>query len=72
MRLPYLYSDEYIPDNRLELLDWLNESSEDEQDYLEQVRLALRNHEFSFCQNRQTGKRSDFSNKLLPKKMPGA
>lgn len=61
--------DEYLPTDRQVLLRWLNQS--EGSDYTDQVKKALRRHEFSFSQNKNTGKRESHLNKLHPKNTPG-
>ncbi len=54
--------DEFVPDVRWQLLDWLNKRVGDE--YEQEVAIALKWHEFKFRQNRKTGKRPSFGEAL--------
>ena len=61
--------DEYIPNERNDLLIWLNKADNDE--YIEMVKKALKKHEFRFGLDPNTGKRPLYFDKLHPKNTPG-
>ncbi|MBT4760511.1 MAG: hypothetical protein HOO06_02330 [Bdellovibrionaceae bacterium] len=61
--------EEFIPSSQAQVLTWINEQMSEY--YLNNVKAALRRHEFKFPQNRKTGKRPDFNDDLHPQKMPG-
>ena len=61
--------DAYIPHCRRELISWL-ESNKD-QEYDAAISRCLKHHEFLFPQDRITGKRNTYFDKLHPQKTPG-
>lgn len=56
--------DEYLPNDLNEMIDWLNHN--DDPEYINNIKKALRKHEFSFSQNNQTGKCPNYLDKLNP------